>query len=343
MYDLESTKCDLEINPSDIQSDVIINTLHPVEKFTLYWRISNYSKILYGFNEEFSTTSKSTTWKAVLRVCLKRSEGVVISLLRICKGNLLHVQYTAETKTCHQTLEQKGKYKFRENDMIPILKIPFYETDPEVGKHPIRFVNDVVNFKCTMEIIGHTITNKTCLRNSLHPSISQLASDFRSLLKSEQHCDMVVSVGNTKIPVHKSILCARSRVFNIMFQHDMLESKDQEVQVDDIDVETFRDFLSFLYSGKIEFNSLDKAMKLYYAADKYQLTDLRNACSEFLQLNMTVNEVCSVLVLADQHKDDKLKESATFFILMNISAVKLTNGWKDLLRTNPKLVVELKI
>lgn len=328
----------------DIASGISIDTQYPVEKFLLKWKISNYSKIFNGINVHFFTTGKSTRWR------LKFDKGSSENKIELWydmydNTHWMHarVHYTSVAKCCHDILQKEGMHEFKSmfNHYCSILRIPQTRYISNNDEKEVKFENDALNFQCTLTILGHTITRQTPLLNFADYSSKQIHSDLEGLFESKEHSDIIVSDGKNKIPAHKAILCARSPVFNIMFKQDMFETKNNEVVIDDIDHQTLEDFLLFLYSGKVKQLSWDTAMNLYYAADKYEVGDLREVCSDFLQMNLTTENACEVLKLADQHRDDDLKKSVSFFIQMNPSSVKLTQTWKDLARTHPKIIAEI--
>ena len=59
-----------------------------------------------------------------------------------------------------------------------------------------------------------------------------------------------------------------------MFQHDMRESKSNEINIQDIDFNTVRDMVKFIYSGRLR-DLADKSDLLLAAADKYDIRDLK--------------------------------------------------------------------
>lgn len=323
----------------DIVSGISIDTQYPVEKFILKWKISNFSKIFNDIKVHFFTTAKSSQWR--LQFLSKRGSGDnKIELWDNTFDTHARVHYQSVTKTCHNVLQKDGTHEFQGNDnrSCIILRTEYTSNDDQ---HEVKFENDVLDFQCTLTILGHTITRHTPLLNLGDFSSKQIHHDLANLFESKEYSDIIVSDGKSKISAHKAILCARSPVFNVMFQQDMLENKNNEVVIDDIDYETLKDFLSFLYSGKIKQLSWGTAMGLYYAADKYEIADLRDVCSDFLQTNLTTENACSILKFADQHKDEEMKKSVLFFIQMNVSSVKLTQAWKDLARTHPKIIAEM--
>ena len=79
-------------------------------------------------------------------------------------------------------------------------------------------------------------------------------------------------------------------MFRAMFQHDMRESKSNEINIQDIDFNTVRDMVKFIYSGRLK-DLADKSDLLLAAADKYDIRDLKNICSQHLAANLSTDQV----------------------------------------------------
>lgn len=72
-----------------------------------------------------------------------------------------------------------------------------------------------------------------------------------ALLESGKFSDFTIVVGDSKIPVHKSILSAHSPVFEAMFNHDNTkEAQEHKVEVTDVFPNVMKDFLLFIYTGQ---------------------------------------------------------------------------------------------
>lgn len=96
---------------------------------------------------------------------------------------------------------------------------------------------------------------------------SELADNINSLLETGNFSDMALKIDNTKIPVHKAILAARSPVFSAMFQHDLEENKQGFVSITDLDLDVLKEMLKFIYTGKVT-KLENMADTLLAAADK---------------------------------------------------------------------------
>ena len=101
-----------------------------------------------------------------------------------------------------------------------------------------------------------------------------------------------------------------------MFIHNMTEAQEKVIDIEDLDIETVRDMLKYMYAGKIE-NLNTKSPRLLEAADKYQLSELKEICEEKLCDNLTVESCLECLVLADLHTAEDLKQAAIKFVVDN--------------------------
>ncbi|CAL1301769.1 unnamed protein product [Larinioides sclopetarius] len=125
-----------------------------------------------------------------------------------------------------------------------------------------------------------------------------------------------------------------------MFSNDMKEKTNGCVDVSDLQDETVRRFLLFLYTDKLEDLTWDAALHLFKAADKYAVIALRDKCSNFLKSNLNLENACEALMLSDLHQDKNLKESTQNFILRNAKVIFKSEEWKILKDNNSKLVIE---
>ncbi|XP_006498480.1 speckle-type POZ protein-like isoform X6 [Mus musculus] len=119
----------------------------------------------------------------------------------------------------------------------------------------VSVVQDSVN------VSGHTSTN------TLKVPECRLAEDLGNLWENTRFTDCCFFVRGKEFKAHKSVLAARSPVFNAMFEHEMEECTKNRVEINDLDPEVFKEMMRFVYTGKAP--NLDKmADNLLAAADK---------------------------------------------------------------------------
>mmetsp|Transcript_1211 Transcript_1211/g.4168 ORF Transcript_1211/g.4168 Transcript_1211/m.4168 type:complete len:607 (-) Transcript_1211:713-2533(-) len=125
-------------------------------------------------------------------------------------------------------------------------------------------------------------------------------------------------------PAHKLIL-ARSPVFKAMFFTSNLRECDTKSNVEmgssphdsqqtpphivipDISEDAFMEFLRYLYTEQIELTGRI-VLELLYASSKYQISELEQKCSEFLEQTI---DVCNVLFLHQQARTFENKSLET--------------------------------
>ena len=78
--------------------------------------------------------------------------------------------------------------------------------------------------------------------------------------------------------------------------------------------------------------------ELYTLADFYALDSLRVLSREELEHAAPTNALPSMLALADRHGDTDFAMSVAWFIGLNLKEVMKTEGWREMVETNPALM-----
>ncbi|KAI3418701.1 hypothetical protein GPALN_007809 [Globodera pallida] len=127
--------------------------------------------------------------------------------------------------------------------------------------------------------------------------MSALVDRMKHLLSAANWPDVHFLVGERDkkelLPAHKAILMSRSEVFAAMFRFDAENAKasagnapsakvtDDPVEVPDVEVGAFKAMLSFIYADDLSEMSGDNAIAVLYAAKKYNVAKLVDACVNF--------------------------------------------------------------
>lgn len=161
-------------------------------------------------------------------------------------------------------------------------------------------------------------------------NISQLSSQFENLYYNEKHSDFtLITVDKEEIPVHKNILSTRSPVFDAMVETKLKEGEEKKALIDDIDSVALKEFLRFLYCARV--NDIDPiATDLLYAAEKYDLKDLKPLCVRSLTNNICLNNALDTFILANLHDEKELKKYSLDFILWHYVDLKEHESWKKM-------------
>ncbi len=155
--------------------------------------------------------------------------------------------------------------------------------------------------------------------------------------------DVRIFVKGKEFRAHSLILKARSPVLGMMLTHDSKEKNSGEIHIEDCDPDCFHEFLIFIYSGHAENLTPDKALGLYYAADKYEFPDLKEECVEFMKASLSTTSVCDTVLLAVQYEERELLRTATEYFARNTKKILLTVEWLKFMAKNPVIANELYI
>ncbi|CAL1294972.1 unnamed protein product [Larinioides sclopetarius] len=229
------------------------------------------------------------------------------------------------------------------------------KTAREYTSHPLSNVEFTISSGLTLEGIEkrsceyttHALPDKVteswrkCISHeNINDCPCALITDLTSLHEDQSTCDVKLKTKTNTFPVHTLILSARSPVFKAMFSNDMKEKTNGCVDVSDLQDETVRRFLLYLYTDQLEDLTWDAALQLFKAADKYAVISLRDKCSNFLKSSLNLENACEALLLSDLHQEKDLKESTQNFILKNAKVIFKSKEWKILVDNNSKLALE---
>ena len=138
---------------------------------------------------------------------------------------------------------------------------------------------------------------KNSINNFLSTLISLFCVDLCIMLLSQYgyqlswamlryaHFDLVLAfIGlEEEISVHQVVMCAASRVFAAMFEHDTQERRERRVEIEDFSPHIMQLLVHFAYHEAVELSShsLDTLEALILAADKVSLFVVVGSRSSF--------------------------------------------------------------
>lgn len=208
-----------------------------------------------------------------------------------------------------------------------------------------KFFTDVLVLNCCVKVTNKPKTEKQSLKTerSLEShSWQKLSQDLKSMYQNSIDADFTLDVGGEKIPVNSSILSARSLVFKKMLCH---EKEICEVLIRDVPLHAMKKLVEFLYTGTVadaaKDISIEEVYDLYYAADKYEVMDLRKMCATTLMSKASLDNASQILIWADRHSDVDLKSQILSFIGLNFETVVDSDVWRHFIESEIKLVNEV--
>ena len=168
---------------------------------------------------------------------------------------------------------------------------------------------------------------KTC--NDVLVPADSIREDLGSFCQGDLFADVTITCGGKEFRAHKVILASQSPVFKKMLEIDMKERRSGVIEVPDITPAVMSDLLAYLYTGTApHVDTL--ARELLNAADKYELPRLLSICETTLVSKITADSVLEMLILAELHKTETLKNACMGFIKCNFTSMSELDSWKDM-------------
>ncbi|XP_057325979.1 TD and POZ domain-containing protein 2-like [Microplitis mediator] len=171
-----------------------------------------------------------------------------------------------------------------------------------------------------------------------------------NLYKNTQHylnnlkfTDITIKVKDKEFKAHKIILASQSPVFKKILTTDMKESRENCINLPNIDAEVADELLYFLYHGKVvkAHDDDDIALQLFETAGMYQIEKLKEICAVILSNKLTVTNVVMLLEISEIHNSLILKERATTFIIINRDDIIPSEDFKGLCIRKSELTLKI--
>ena len=155
---------------------------------------------------------------------------------------------------------------------------------------------------------------------------SGILAAYESLVNNPSHSDVTFRVGGAKIYGHRCILSARSPYFQRLLGDSMKEASMSEINIEGVCAEIFLALLHYLYAGKVP-SEPEEAMKLMVAADYFSIERrLVDQCRGMLDANLTLDNACQLLCIADRFGQESLIEVIMSFMSIRDNYSKLVDG-----------------
>lgn len=135
------------------------------------------------------------------------------------------------------------------------------------------------------------------------------------MLDEAIHADVTINTADGTLRAHKAILSASSPVFQSMFLHNLKEKSSSTIDIDDLSLESCTALLSYLYGNIKQEDFWKHRLALLGAANKYDITDLKDACEESLLEDINSGNVLERLQEAWLYQLHKLKKGCMVYLL----------------------------
>ncbi|GFY39972.1 TD and POZ domain-containing protein 1 [Trichonephila inaurata madagascariensis] len=167
---------------------------------------------------------------------------------------------------------------------------------------------------------------------------NSLTNDLLALYHNRIDTDLELRAETETFLVHRSILMARSPVFRDRLLDD---TNTKIIEIKDIDIDTLKRLIFFMYTDKVEEITWGDATKLHVAANVFGIELLKQKCFTIVEKILCSSNVCGILDFADKHQDENIKAAAQQFVLANSWEVFETEEWKYFMLSNARVAGEI--
>ncbi len=140
--------------------------------------------------------------------------------------------------------------------------------------------------------------------------------------------DVSLCCGKKAFKAHKTILAAKSEVFEAMFkQTGTLEDCTGKVKIEDAKPKVLEEFLRCIYLNEQSFTKkpVESLQELLIIADKYIFSSLKHICEESLGANLCTSNVGDMALFAEKYAALHLKKSVSHFVALNFTKIIRSN------------------
>nr|GMC72350.1 BTB/POZ domain-containing protein At1g55760 [Ipomoea batatas] len=169
-------------------------------------------------------------------------------------------------------------------------------------------------------------------------SLSSLSTMFSKTILT----DIVINASDGSIEAHRAVLAARSPVFHTMFSSDLKEKEVSTVDISDMSVESCRILVSYMYGSIKNDDFVAHRLELLRAADKYDVGDLKEACSQSLLEDIDCKNVLERLQAAVLYELPELKLSCMQYLVKFGKVFEIRDEFTAFLQyTDRELICEM--
>uniref|UniRef100_A0A182QFF8 BTB domain-containing protein n=1 Tax=Anopheles farauti TaxID=69004 RepID=A0A182QFF8_9DIPT len=154
-------------------------------------------------------------------------------------------------------------------------------------------------------------------RNNIH---TQRSFEAMNMMREQNLlCDVVLVAEGIEIPAHKMVLASCSPYFYAMFT-GFEESRQDRITLQGVDPRALQLLIEYVYRAVVEVTE-DNVQILLTAANLLQLTDVRDACCDYLQTQLDPSNCLGIRDFADIHGCIDLLNYAETYIEHHFSEV----------------------
>ncbi|XP_004697717.1 kelch-like protein 38 [Echinops telfairi] len=162
-----------------------------------------------------------------------------------------------------------------------------------------------------------------------HDFSSDLLRQLNGFRQSGLLTDVSICTSTQEVPCHRNVLASSSPYFRAMFCNNFKESRETKVQLKGVDATTLEQIVLYVYTGEVSITA-ERVHPLMEAAAMLQYPKLFEACSSYLQSQLTPSNCLGMLRLSEIFSCETLKEKARQMALRYFPEVASSADLKEL-------------
>ncbi|XP_047978179.1 BTB/POZ domain-containing protein At1g55760-like [Salvia hispanica] len=177
----------------------------------------------------------------------------------------------------------------------------------------------------------------TCSQSN-HTAIALLGR----MLSEGIQTDVTINASDGSISAHRAILASRSPVIRSMFLHELKGKETAAIDISDMSIEACRALLNYMYGNVKKEEFLPHRLSLLHAADKYEISDLKDACHESLLEDIDTTNVLERLQNASVYHLPELKSSCLLYLVKFSKIYDIRDEFRSFLQcADRELIAEI--
>ncbi len=137
---------------------------------------------------------------------------------------------------------------------------------------------------------------------------------------SDKSSDITIIIDGQRLPSHKFVLSAKSRVFKAMLFGNFKESNDKQIELKETPINAFKLLLKFCYSEQFlleDKNDYLMAIEVFKLSHRFQMKSLSNLIQMLLISMFSINNIIDIYDLGVMYELKKIQFFAQKFVAKN--------------------------
>lgn len=165
------------------------------------------------------------------------------------------------------------------------------------------------------------------------PGVDNCSRFSNPVLQVEAECcraldkmsDLVIMVQGEAFASHRLVLAAASPFFASMFTNGMKETNLKEIVLKEVDKESWRVAMAYLYEGKLEMKDVDHALDFLQVTGRFALRSMERSIIDFIGQHLNEKNCWKTFELAERFGLTELKMNAKSIIGINFLQARSSN------------------